>query len=197
MKKRKNQELLNQLIKENSCIWGIYKLIHSGFINEDIENIKQLKIDEDDFSELRHLVEKLKLNIEVISYQGGQYLFEEGILIFSKDPKGFCKSFTYDSNGNLIKFEASNGLWRTQEYDSNGNWIKVEHSNGVWETRKFDSEGNLIESKSSDGICETWDYHSLGKTHRHETSNGLVNIWEYNLKGQKTKHTDSTGFWET
>lgn len=145
MKKRKNQELLNQLIKENSCIWGIYKLIHSGFINEDIENIKQLKIDEDDFSELRHLVEKLKLNIEVISYQGGQYLFEEGILIFSKDPKGFCKSFTYDSNGNLIKFEASNGLWRTWEYDSRGNMIKSINKEGKEKIWEYDSDGNFID----------------------------------------------------
>ena len=36
----------------------------------------------------------------------------------------------YDSNGNLIYFENSNGYWSKQEFDSNGNRIYIKNSNG-------------------------------------------------------------------
>ena len=38
----------------------------------------------------------------------------------------------YDSNGNLIYFENSNGHWEKQKYDTNGNKIYFETSTGHW-----------------------------------------------------------------
>jgi len=37
------------------------------------------------------------------------------------------------------------------EYDSNGNEIYYEYSNGYWYKRDFDSNGNLIYYENSDG----------------------------------------------
>ena len=39
--------------------------------------------------------------------------------------------FLYDSNGNKIYYEGSDGYWSKREYDSNGNQIYHESSNGT------------------------------------------------------------------
>ena len=39
--------------------------------------------------------------------------------------------FLYDSNGNKIYYEGSDGYWSKREYDSNGNQIYRESSNGT------------------------------------------------------------------
>jgi hypothetical protein len=60
----------------------------------------------------------------------------------------------YDSNGNEIYYENSNGYWQKREYDSKGNKIYYEHSNGYWEKLEYDSNGNRIYYENSDGIIE-------------------------------------------
>ena len=42
----------------------------------------------------------------------------------------------YDTNGNLIYYESSNGYWSKREYDTNGNRIYTEYSNGVIEDNR-------------------------------------------------------------
>ena len=39
--------------------------------------------------------------------------------------------YLYDSNGNKIYFEDSNGYWVKQEFDANGNRIYYENSKGT------------------------------------------------------------------
>jgi hypothetical protein len=40
--------------------------------------------------------------------------------------------FVYDSNGNIIYIETSDGNWEKREYDTNGNIIYIEDSTGYW-----------------------------------------------------------------
>ena len=53
----------------------------------------------------------------------------------------------YDSNGNKIYHEQSNGFWSKQEFDSNGNKIYYENSDGtIRDNRPKEScEGKVIE----------------------------------------------------
>jgi YD repeat-containing protein len=60
--------------------------------------------------------------------------------------------YLYDSNGNQIYYEDSDGFWYKQEYDSNGNIIYYENSDGHWEKTEYDSNGNQIYYEDSNGI---------------------------------------------
>ena len=50
--------------------------------------------------------------------------------VLKHDFKSKNSLFLYDSNGNLIYYENSNGYWWKQDYDSNNNIIYLENSNG-------------------------------------------------------------------
>ena len=53
----------------------------------------------------------------------------------------------YDSNGNKIYYEHSNGYWEKREYDSNGNKIYFEASNGIIQDNrpKKSCNGKVVE----------------------------------------------------
>jgi glucan-binding YG repeat protein len=53
----------------------------------------------------------------------------------------------YDSNGNKIYFEHSDGFWAKREFDSNGNQIYYENSDGeIIDNRpKPSCEGKVVE----------------------------------------------------
>jgi hypothetical protein len=56
-----------------------------------------------------------------------------------------------DKNGGLIYYEELR-YWAKREYDSQGNQIYFEDSNGYWAKRERDSNGRTIYHESSDGI---------------------------------------------
>ena len=57
----------------------------------------------------------------------------------------------YDTNGNQIYDEDSDGYWSKYEYDTNGNRIYYENSNGYWIKQEYDTNGNKIYHEDSDG----------------------------------------------
>ena len=60
----------------------------------------------------------------------------------------------YDTNGNEIYWETSNGSWTKREYDTNGNEIYWETSDGSWSKSEYDSNGNTIYYENSNGYIE-------------------------------------------
>ena len=60
----------------------------------------------------------------------------------------------YDSNGNEIYYEDSDGYWIKREFDSNGNLIYYENSNGYWSKKEYDTNGNKIYYENSNGAIE-------------------------------------------
>ena len=58
----------------------------------------------------------------------------------------------YDSNGNKVYYENSNGLWIKREYDSNNNQVYFEDSDGYWSKREYDSNDNVVYSENSYGL---------------------------------------------
>ena len=57
----------------------------------------------------------------------------------------------YDSSGNKIYSEDSNGWWAKWEHDANGNRIYFEDSDGWWVKREYDANGNKIYYENSNG----------------------------------------------
>ena len=80
------------------------------------------------------------------------YLYNSnGNLIYCEYSDGFWYKHDYDSNGNIIYFENSKGHWYKRDYDDNGNVIYRENSDGYWYKKEFDSNGNEIYFENSTG----------------------------------------------
>ena len=71
-----------------------------------------------------------------------------------EQPVSIKDNYVFDSNGNVIYQEDSNGYWTKREYDTNNNEIYVEDSNGVWEKYEYNSNNNEIYYENSNGEIE-------------------------------------------
>tara|TARA_R110001606_G_scaffold23841_5_gene79714 strand:- start:4474 stop:4902 length:429 start_codon:yes stop_codon:yes gene_type:complete len=87
-----------------------------------------------------------------VTIKGRDVYNTNGNLIYIEYSNGFWIKYEYDNNGNIIYYEKSNGSWRKSEYDDNGNLIYLESSNGFWEKREYDTNSNLIYYEYSDGV---------------------------------------------
>ena len=65
---------------------------------------------------------------------------------FSKD-----NLYLYDSNGNKIYYETSDGFWSKYDYDDNNNRIYLESSDGYWYKREYNDNGKVIYFENSNG----------------------------------------------
>ena len=76
-------------------------------------------------------------------------------LVLSKlfnQPVSIKSNRVYDTNGNEIYYEDSDGNWFKKEYDTNDNLIYYENSHGYWEKYEYDTNGKLIYRENSDGV---------------------------------------------
>jgi len=97
----------------------------------------------------------------------------------------------FNSNGNVIYREYSNGYWEKREYNSKGNLIYYENSDGYWEKREYESKGNLIYYENSDG--EIKEYDSNGNRIYTENSDGYWVKREYDSYDNVIYYEDSNG----
>ena len=67
------------------------------------------------------------------------------------EPVSIKGRYVYNTNGNEIYYENSNGVWSKYEYDTNGNEIYSETSDGHWYKSEYDTNGNQIYYEESDG----------------------------------------------
>ena len=82
---------------------------------------------------------------------------EEYSLVLTKlydQPVTIRDNRVYNTNGNEIYYETSDGYWYKNEYDTNGNNIYYESSDGYWEKFEYDTNGNIIYRENSDGYIE-------------------------------------------
>ena len=94
--------------------------------------------------------------------------------LLKHDFKSKGSLYLYDSNGNEIYYENSNGYWFKQEFDSNGNEIYYEISNGTWYKYEYDTNGNIIYYEKSNGYWIKRDYDNNGNRIYYEDSNGKI-----------------------
>jgi hypothetical protein len=80
----------------------------------------------------------------------------------------------YDTNGNLIYREYSDGTWIKKEYDSNDNEIYYEDSDGYWIKSEYDDNGNEIYQEDSNGDWYKKEYDTNGSNIYYETSDGVI-----------------------
>ena len=80
----------------------------------------------------------------------------------------------YDTNGNIIYREDSNGYWIKREYDTNGKVIYQEDSDDYWEKIEYDEQGNLIYSEDSNGYWRKREYDTNGNRIYFEDSDGYI-----------------------
>jgi hypothetical protein len=71
--------------------------------------------------------------------------------LLKHDFKSKGSLYLYDSNGNIIYYEHSDGYWSKREFDSNGNITYYEDSDGYWYKYEYDTNGNCIYFENSNG----------------------------------------------
>jgi hypothetical protein len=71
--------------------------------------------------------------------------------ILKHDFKSKGSLYLYDSNGNCIYHEYSDGYWYKREFDVNGNRIYFESSSGYWSKYEYDSNKKQIYYENSNG----------------------------------------------
>jgi hypothetical protein len=67
-------------------------------------------------------------------------------------PVSIKDNYVFDTYGNNIYYEDSDGYWSKREYNSNGNKIYYEDGNGYWERWEYDSNNNEIYFEDSTGV---------------------------------------------
>jgi len=98
-------------------------------------------------------------------------------LVLSKlynQPVTIKGDYIYDSQGNNIYYETSNGYWEKREYDEQGNIIYYEDSNGTWYKKEYDNQGNRIYGENSSGDWYKYEYDNQGNRIYFENSNGYI-----------------------
>ena len=95
-----------------------------------------------------------KIYGQPVTIKGRSVYDTNGNEIYSEHSDGYWYKYEYDTNGNEIYRENSDGYWYKKEYDTNGNKIYFENSNGYWRKYEYDTNGNLIYSENSDGYIE-------------------------------------------
>jgi uncharacterized membrane protein len=99
----------------------------------------------------------------------------------------------YNSNGNKIYAEDSDGSWTKYEYDDNGNEIYYEYNDGYWVKKEFDTNGNEIYSENSNDAWIKKEYDTNGNKIYYETSNGYWAKYEYDTNGNEIYRENSDG----
>ena len=101
----------------------------------------------------------------------------------------------FDSKGNRVYEFITywNGDWYKYTYDSNGNTLTSEDSDGYWTKRTYDSNGKELTYEDSDGDCRKYTYNSDGNRLTYENSNGYWIKHTYNSNGKELTFENSNG----
>jgi len=116
-------------------------------------NIKGIIKKNKDFNVVRESVDYYDKIINILEVPYFKNLETMGIpedqyeTIFSKlygEPVSNYNEEVYDSNGNQIYYEDSDGFWWKREYDDNENEIYYESHQGEWLRKEYDDNGIII-----------------------------------------------------
>ena len=85
--------------------------------------------------------------------EGSLRLYDtKGNRIYCEDSEGYWWKCEYDDDNNKTYYEHSEGHWRKGEFDTNNNEIYYENSGGYWWKREFDTNNNEIYYEDSSGV---------------------------------------------
>ena len=79
----------------------------------------------------------------------------------------------YNTNGNEIYIETSDGHWRKTKWDENGNEVYRINEVGFWSKWDYDDNNNVIYYEDSDGFWSKHTYDKDGNEIYYEDSRGV------------------------
>ncbi len=93
-----------------------------------------------------------KVYDQPVTIEGRNVYNTNGNQIYYEDSNGFWEKWEFDANGKVIYYENSKGYWFKYEYDNDGNNIYYEDSNGFWSKRVYNTNGKVIYRENSNGV---------------------------------------------
>ncbi len=177
-------------IKKDMFIERVLSIIELPYI----KSLDSMGIDDENTQKL--ILSKL-FNDDIVMYDGDEINIynSNGNKIYYEDSEGYWVKYEYDTNGNQIYFENSNGEWYKYEYDSRGNKVYYEDSEGYWVKYEYDSNGNEIYYEDSDGEWSKAEYDSNGNKISFVNSDGYWEKYEYDSNGNLIYYENSHGHW--
>ena len=95
-----------------------------------------------------------KVYNQPVTIKGNWVYNTDGNKIYLEYSNGNWEKSEYDKNGNRIYFENNSGYWVKHEYDHNGNEVYVENNSGYWVKHEYDHNGNEVYVENSRGYIE-------------------------------------------
>lgn len=98
------------------------------------------------------------------------------------DGNGVTTTYTYDSKGNIIREEKSDGEYtisREWTYDAKSNIISETDFNSNTTTYTYDAKNNLIKTTDASGNTEEMTYDSLSRITSKKDKNGNITRYRY------------------
>ena len=126
-----------------------------------------------------------------IDYEYHRTFNENSKLVDYTDANGVTTSYTYDSNGNVIREDTTDGTYsinKTYTYDSRNNKTSETDYNGNTTTYEYDSKNNLIKVIDAKGNTIEQSYDASNRLIRKKDKNG--NIESYRYTGSTDKPTE-------
>ena len=98
---------------------------------------------------------------------------------------GTIKEYAYDEDSNII-LEKQNGNSTTYAYDSDGNKLRANFSDGSFETWTYDSFGQITSYKDRDNVSYEYIRDSKGNLIAVRTGGKTLSSYSYDSKGNLT-----------
>lgn len=111
------------------------------------------------------------------------------------DSNGDWVNYTYDENDNLILTVESDGRWEKRTYDDNGNLVCIDYSSGTWRKYTYDENGNKTYQEDADGYWKKYTYDENGNLVYEEDVNGDWLKYTYDENGNLVYHVTSDDYW--
>lgn len=123
---------------------------------DDEGNEMTFRSSEGDFKDyrgesIRSIADELGSDKEEIKlyHKNGKIFIE-----YKKSPtSGNWYEYTYDENGNCLRYKENRGHWEDTTYSVVGSVLTYKNSKGYWENFTYDDNGNVLAFRNSNGTC--------------------------------------------
>jgi hypothetical protein len=110
---------------------------------------------------------------------------------WQKGPDGFMFKFLFDDKGRLIRSEDRFGKWEVYTYNTKGEEVLIEYSDGSYLYKEFNEQGRIIFSKGGKGgeFLNFYTYTKSGKLLSKETNHNCYKRNEYDKNENVIRET--------
>jgi len=162
-----------QNLQDDEDFENLFEFQELGLNKIDFDEIEILYVPDWYWINLIHIIERFKLTLTILEPScNTRFKYDFGNLIEANYSNNYWEKTIYNSHGNRVRCENSNGLITQWFYDKKKRLIKFKNNIKIWKEYKYDSVGNLIRTNSSTGEWKKWEFNKSNKLLKFSNSSG-------------------------